>query len=371
MWGGISYPKIKHGMGFNYIPGPLTQYPSIRKVMASQVYDYLSGEIFERPLLPNGVREYTEESTKEFSRYFIYSLQEMKKTLNTDVMIALTGGYDSRTLISLAEQSGIDYECFTFTTEFMNTGGDVELPPQICKLLNRKHRIIGFDKSDFSKERKEKYLRHSSGMAQDGDLHHYTYGQWNRVADGRMGDVTVLYSGIWEIAIEYFSTRTKGLKENPTCYNDIIKAFPDILFDETKNSAIKLWLANIEDSDYRSVMSDANRFYWEQRDGCWMSYIAQSFDMIDHVQMLQPCNCRLFISFLLGWPHDKRLGKEHQKEIIGYNMPELLNILFTDDYPKAKVSITEKITSRLKRYYYYTKWYGMKWVVDKMVREKR
>lgn len=128
------YPKIRHGVGFNYFPGPLTPYNGIKKVLCSQVLNYMTGEIYGRPLFVSDLSQCS-NLTEEFSNRFVYSLKKMQEVLDGDIKVALTGGYDSRTLLSLLHKSGVEFSCYTFETEFNKTGGDFELPQILCKKL--------------------------------------------------------------------------------------------------------------------------------------------------------------------------------------------------------------------------------------------
>lgn len=356
----IRYPKAKHGVGSTFIPGPCTMYPNIRKIMASQVYDFSPGGgragLYERPLLPNGIREKDAETLERFSNCFIHSIREMRKAISGDFKVALTGGVDSRTLLSLIEKSGVDYSCFTFENEFMHSGGDVEIPPVLCETVGRPYSYFSLEKGSYSRKKENEYLHHSAGTARDGDLYEYSHGVWDRVVGGK--ETVVLYSGIWETAVEYF----KGLQKNPTDLQEVLRVFPDMKYDPVRLASLHEWFTLLENSPWRLLITDSDRFYWEQRGGAWMSYISQAFDVVDHGRMIQPCNCRLFLSYLFGWPEEERKAKAHQKEIIGYNMPELLRVPFADDYPRPKIPLYQKIKNRTKKYYYLTRWYGLNWL---------
>ena len=102
---------------------------------------------------------------------------------------------------------------------------------------------------------------------------------------------------------------------------DILEAFPDMKYDEIKKKSLIEWLKWIRKSSFPKMITDSDRFLWEIRNGCWMSYCAQGMDIIDYGKMIQPCNCRLFLSYLFGWPEYMRREKAHQVEIMKYNVP--------------------------------------------------
>ena len=351
--GGYVDPKIRHGIGMNYIPGPFTPYKNIKKVMCSQVLNINTMEVYERPILFSSVKKLNDRTIKEFSAYFIHSLQEMRKTIDGEIKMALTGGYDSRTLLSMIYKAGFDFSCYTFETEYTKGGGDFIIPSILCEKLGIKHQLIRM--GEFDKVKYNAYIKHTAGMANDGDLRHYTYGQYDELSRGKK--INVLYSGIWESFIEYYKKHSNGFQNEPLLLDDIFKAFPDTKLDELKIKGFQWFLEN---KDINKFTTDRNRFYFEERDGCWMSYIAQGFDMINNVQMYQPCNCRLFASYLLAFNFEERVDKIHQQKIIAYNCPKIMDIPYADAYPSATWNLKKKIKNKLRTYYYYMKWYGVK-----------
>lgn len=62
-------------------------------------------------------------------------------------------------------------------------------------------------------------------------------------------------------------------------------------------------------------------FYWDQRNGCWLSAIETGFDLIDHVVSLQPANCRYLMSMLMEFPAEERIINHHQYKIVAKACP--------------------------------------------------
>lgn len=333
------------------------------------MYNYSDQSVEERPIIYGDRKTFSESVIAEFSELFIHSLREMREAVHGEIKVALTGGTDSRTLLSLIKNSGVEFSCYTFETEFMKVGGDIDLPPILCERIDAVHELILLKKKNYSRKRYVEYIKHSAGMANDGDLRHYSYGQYDRLCKGN--DIVVLYSGIWECCIEYYLNHSSGFKKEPLKLQDIIDAFHDLIFDDLKLKSVKWWLEYIHNSKYEKVLTDCNRFYMELRDGCWMSYISQAFDVMEHVTMFQPCNSRLFIRYLIAFPADIRERKEHQKQIIAYNAPELANVPYTDEYEDGKkIKLMNKLkglSNRFNCHYYMIKWYGFKPEICKII----
>ena len=75
-------------------------------------------------------------------------------------------------------------------------------------------------------------------------------------------------------------------------------------------------------------LSACNVFYWEQRNGCWLSEIETGFDLMEHVTSLQPANCRYLMSMLMEFPEDERIMNYHQFRIVEQACPVMAKIPF-------------------------------------------
>ena len=326
---GLSECLYEASEKLNWLPGPLTQYKDIRRLLPSQVYDLYSDSIQGRRLLSEKRINFKNEKERidTFISYFSFSLKNMANLFpEKKILIALTGGYDSRTLLALAKYSGIEFECFTLEHDNI-TKGDIELPQELCQAIKCGYLYLQRNKDNYSAEEEKNYIRHSSGLANDGDKWHYVYGQYQELVR-RFGDIVCLRSSIWETAIEYFrNTIGDEMDVKNVCANFNAHGLQKDSIEEYSR-----WVVKNEQKD----LSLCNRFLWEQRYGSWLSSIEQSFDLMDHIVSLQPLNCRFLIEMLLGFSREDRIIKKHQVKIISEACPELEKIRFNNDKNDGK-----------------------------------
>ena len=137
----------------------------------------------------------------------------------------------------------------------------------------------------------------------------------------------VLRNSIWENVNDYYSHY---------CRDGILnleKVFSGINDDEFLKNSLLEWYNYVEHDDLnRNDLSIWNRMLWELRTGCWLSSIEQSFDMMDCITSIQPCNCRLFLSILAGFGQKDRFEKKHEERIVERVCPRLNKVPYDYQY---------------------------------------
>lgn len=276
-----------------------------------------------RQLLPDGIGEYLDDECRidTFINSFTTSLRNMSLSVgDRKILIALTGGYDSRTLLALAHYADIHYECFTLEHEIM-TIGDAETPQRLCDQLKCPYTYLSRKAEDYSKELVDEYRLHTDGLANDKDMIYYAHRQYQKLCE-KFGKVVFLRSSVWENAVEYYR-KFIGEEFNPEIIYDNYNAPNGTLVHDSLHEYFEWCKLNEQKG-----ISDCNRFYWELREGCWLSSIEQGFDLIDDGISLQPANCRNLLSILMSFPKEERIVKEHQVKIIKTACPEISDIPF-------------------------------------------
>lgn len=345
----IVQPDIIHGFGMDFVPGPLTPVLGINRLLPSQIYDVGDNTISERQLL-NEYTDLNKLSTNELIDKivdtFSTSLCNMRKEVAGNFYLALTGGHDSRTLMSLLEYTGIDYN--TFIMEHDNIClDDITLSERLSKLFNRRHIYIRRIRSDYQKISEQNYIKHTGGMAQDEDLKFFSYGQYQKLSPNSV----ILRSGIWGSVIEYY----RNIINDKIDINLLNHKFEGLQYDELCKKSILSYKRWGEEHPQKYI-NLCNTFFWEQREGAWLSSIEQSFDMMDNLVSLQPCNCRFLLGILLSFDIELRKEKKYQDLIIKKTCPELTAQPYANDMLKKngkrknmKVSI-EKLIRVYRKY---------------------
>lgn len=335
------YPE--NSSQLNYIPGPLTQYDQIKRLLPSQIYDYRFNKLYARQLLPQPRLRYSDEKERisEIVRLLSFSIKNMqKKFSNYRILVALTGGYDSRTVVALAEKSGIEFECFTLEHERMAIG-DIEIPSKICAALNRKYIYLRRNRSDYSSQRDEEYRLHTCGMANDADKGYYAHGQYHKLRDNDK-KIILLRGSVWEISIEYYRKFIGETFDEKKLFEQY-GAKPGSLVWKSLEEYLSWCKENNQEG-----LNDCNRFYWEIRGGCWLSSIEQGFDLLDNMISFHPVNCRYLIGLLLDFPIGERITKLHEKKISVAACPQLKDIPYGTSNVKWKDIIKSLLTKAVR-----------------------
>ena len=340
---GLSSSLYEPGKVMNWMPGPLTPYPEIRRVMPSQIYCYESGETRPRPLLAHARPEIAddEERIRVFTEIFTSSLRNMRQRLvGRKLLLALTGGYDSRSLFALAKKAELDFEAYTLEYDGIFTD-DVELPKELCRLTDTPHRYVRREHSRYDPALEADYLRHTAGLIRDEDRLSYAHGQYQELV-APFGDAVLLRSSVWENVIEYYghSFDTDGPGET---FYDWFCVRPASLEQRSLEEYFAWHKAHPQPG-----LVASNIFLWEQREGCWLSVIESGFDLLPNAVTIQPANCRLLVSLLLDFPLDERKTKFHQARIIRYACPAIADVPFGKDKKPDETAFTI-LQHKLKR----------------------
>lgn len=323
-------PRLRHNFGLDYYPGSGTVYPDTYRLMPSQTYDLIDRKYESRSLyLGNKNYETDEQRLDTVIHYFETILRNLVRTYNGRIMLPLTGGYDSRTMMALLEYSGIDYSAFTLEHENISEL-DREAPPELAKIMNRRYEYRKREGKK-SKERLQDFDRHCDGMAADEDRNFYAYDQYPH--DEKM--TAILRCGVWEC--NYY-----------TIYNWVEKADLNLKKYAKKYVNIR-WRKDMQDSlqryfDY--VKTDEQplkwpvRFYREQRMGCWLSSTEQALTLIPNMDSFQLCNCSCILEILGGVDLELLKGKKYQVRIIEKICPQLLQVTLQNKenkFPKKRL----------------------------------
>lgn len=220
----------------------------------------------------------------------------------------------------MAKYAGIEFECFTLEYDTISIG-DQNVPPKLCEVLGVPHSYIRRQTHKYSESMLKEYRIHTSGLANDEDRLHYAHGQYYELVH-RFKDVIFLRGSLWEVAVEYFQ-KFIGDKFDSESILDHYSANTNSLI----LNSLEDYLNWVKENDQYGINA-CNRFYWEQREGSWLSSIEQSFDLINGALSLQPLNSRRLITMLLGFPKQERMIKQHQLKIISYACPPLENMEF-------------------------------------------
>ena len=358
-----------------WYPAPGTPFKGISRLMPSQSWNIEKKKTAFRQILAEGLPEYhtEEELMDEFIRLFCSSLKNLQAEFpEKKLLIALTGGYDSRTLLALALKAGIDFECYTLEHDRMPLG-DIEYPPKLCSLTGSSYTYYPRHQDRFSPEREEEYLAHLSHMQREQDRTFYAYGQYQELEE-KYGPIILLRSGVWEIAQEYDRRAVPGHADLEPVLN-----YYELSFRSPEAKAFRKFFSWFR--KHPLPLTDTDRYFWEQRCGSWIAESEHGFDIYENTLSLQPLNCRKLITMLFGFPEEERMIKFHQAKITAKLCPEIKDIpygkneVFTNDRLRLAAGTAGKLMRRLRKIGLRRTWHMYRHIaedkiVTKAVRKK-
>lgn len=342
----LKQEKLYDGLSPDFVPGPGTQYDGVKRLMPSQVYDYMSKSVASRALLPEYPIEFgsDEERMRVFTEEFAQGLKNLDKHFEGKTkLITCTGGRDSRVVLAVSEFAGLDYD--TMTLEHDDIGnGDIEIPRQLSKALNRKHYYIKRDKKNLRRSRYDRFDRHICNYEKGPDRDFYAYGQFEELRKAVGSDIVLLRGSVWGIATDYYSKYISELR-----YDVLLGLFPLIRHNPTYQASVKEWLDYVADDTENPMINPAERVFWELREGCWLSTIEETFDIYEGIASVQPINCRRLISLLLGFDVNDRKKKHHEEKITSFAAPQLRDIPYDYQQDSGGVSRGKQISGYIKK----------------------
>lgn len=95
-------------------------------------------------------------------------------------------------------------------------------------------------------------------------------------------------------------------------------------------------------------MTDIDRFFWEEREGSWLSDIEGSYNIYDEIESIQPLNSAYLVLLLLQFDFHERIMKKHQERLTKWFSPRLLEIPY--DMHQEKKAAINKINDGLIKY---------------------
>ena len=309
------------GARMNWLPAPLTPYPQIRRCLPSQTYDLESGEVRSRPLLvPLSLpSDSPDVLTEEFLRVSDASLRNMAQKLSDcALLLALTGGYDSRALFAMLKHAGLSFRAFNLWHDHFSAA-DSALPAQVAESGEVPFEQGARDLSKKNDELEQAYLAFTSGLMLDEDRLFYAYGQYQSLI-AQHGRSALIRGGIWANAVESYGSAFQA--DGP---NDVFYEWFGIPRSSLEADSLAEYFRWTEEHPEAGICP-ADRFYWEQRCGGWLSAIETGFDMLEDTLSFHPMNSRYLLSILLRYPREERLSKAHEARIARAACPAIAGV---------------------------------------------
>jgi hypothetical protein len=312
-------------------PGSLTPFPQVRHSGPNHYLDLLRGA---------SIRFWPDEAIQTVS--IDYAAHEIGRLLSGliraaanrySVFIAVTGGYDSRTLI--AASGGIHGKIRFYTLAYPGIEQfDLRTPARMAKAFGLNYVTEQFEQPD------DKFLESFDLLAS-----RMVRGQCrlNAVSYLRFPSDAVFVEGTASEIIRCFYYRNG---KHPQRVDAAALADQGGFGDAPAALlAFEQWLENVP-TDVGINMLDL--FYWEQRVGNWSAADYQTQEVVRRV--LSPFNCRQILIVGLGTSVDMRQEPyELHRRICEQFLPDILRFRFNTLPPKRLLDFLRRAVRRIRR----------------------
>ena len=321
--------QLTHGEGMDWVPGPASGVHGVCRLLPTQVLD-IDGQV--RPRLPPEPRDRTyDDVLDELESRLTTTLANLASS-GVRLTLPLSAGRDSRLLLAAARHVGVELHSYTFEYPGM-TRADRELPPVLSASAGFPHRSIAWKSPD--PDRIRLFDRHTGMATVDMDRRFFATGQWDEIDEESLD----LGGGVFEVGRCYYYGKLpidRGGTSSEIAQT-VLTNLPSPC--PAGVSAWGEWLATTP----LQIMDWRDRFYLEQRAGCWLSSIGQGLDLVRPTRV-HAASCAHLIAALLSIPeHIRRLGLHHD-HLIRRMEPALAKYPFNP--PGSR---TERVRERLTR----------------------
>lgn len=313
--------KWYHYMMGNYLPGDITSYKEIKRIIPNTYVTY-DGEFKIKRFYPYHKIEMctnSEEYTKVINEASEIMMNNMKLISQKwdDPAISLTGGIDSNTTFAAANGCYDKFKTFSYISMHRESV-DAEKAKEISERFNVPHTVINIPETNDEIKDFDVYkavLEHN-----DGDIGTYKDNELRKKITLINTDVCEIEVKSWisetirAYAYKYFGRKKFKFPLSPRDYSSLYKIFlgnrkllkeTDEYFDEyIRNTQLREHLFNYDESDF---------FVWEMEHGakCGLDIgvMKSCFDITI------PYNNRKLLDLLLRVPLDKRISDQHHLDM--------------------------------------------------------
>ena len=319
-------PKLNHDLSPDFVLGMRTMYQGISRLLPSQWLYYTTGSAHERKVFAysENIKYTVDELFNRFEKLFVNSLQNMGEEFkDSNIFVALSGGYDSRTTLAALQKSGVPFSAFTLEHPNISQG-DIALPPMVCERLGVSYHFIPREKNAYQSAAKQLYQQATEHMVVDEDVNFYAYGQYGRLV--KQKPVVILRNGLWATIREpYFS---KG----PVDRARFRSIFPGLALDANMDASFREYMDYVEASTLNADIALQDRIYLDIRVGCWRADIEGGFDAMEGIESVDPVNSRALLHLLKMLDHEQKVEKKHEVRLTNDMAPQIADIPYEKQY---------------------------------------
>jgi hypothetical protein len=295
----------------NWFPSPGSPLSGFSRLLPDQKLTLSNLELTQRKISLN-----THSGSEILSDYFLRFMHSLD---DGRLMLALTAGLDSRTLLAALIASGQKFETYTHLIN-QKSLIDVETAKQLSDYFGIRHHII--EPSKDLPNLLDTWKNHTLESYSDADNNLLIpRGQFTDFTD----DSVLIRGSCFEIGRRVYHSRLGHLTFKNASSSDIWQAFKLPSPKSRKpHQAFDSWLSWRR--NYTSDLSFPDAFYFDQRLGGWLSSIEQAWDSFSF-KSVHPANSLTAMSALRSAKSHNALRKgKIQKKVTMKLCPEALRI---------------------------------------------
>ena len=328
-------PTVKaSGLSWHLLPSSVAD--GVKKLFCSETLKLSSDRL--TPFFSNRFSDLrnltTEEKCRRVADMLVNAAVNIHQYSGKRITLALTGGKDSRLVLSALCKAGVPFDACTAAHRAISRS-DREMPPKLAARFGINHRYLGAKPMD--EERLADYYRFCGGNHNGVDAFFYASGQFDELDE----DVILLRSGLFEAgqtyARGYTSSDPEGFQKGMTAY------YADLQKSETRDT-LAFWLYTVRQNPIEHL-DIRDRFYVEQRVGGWVAAIEQSLDIHDFTS-IQIANCAALLSVLLSCNEQERGSLALSYQTISLLEPAVLDFAVNKPSPSDRL---RRLLSALKQ----------------------
>lgn len=331
-----NYKKIEYTKGMDWYPAPLTILMDTKKLMYDEILKFTEKSI-ELEKIPKFKNNYSKLNKREkilkLKKYLNTLIKNIQKEFGENILLPLTAGQDSRTILAVCLANNIKFNAYTLEHPSISVADRI-IPLKLSKKIGFSYEFIFELKNNFSKMRELEFEKHTFYQCVDADKRMYVLGQIEELKKFSTKGI-ILRGGIWEFGREFYLGLDEKIKNREEGLKLIQSRFSNVINSKFHEESIKEWLDNILKNPIENL-NFRNRFYLEQRVGSWLASIEQALDLSDY-ERIHIVNCEKILEILNSFSLEEKLEKNIQKELIYLLEPKLL------EFPFNNKTIFEKI----------------------------
>jgi len=287
----------------DWFPAPLCRLNGVKRTVATQYLLLKGGEITPefRENLNFKKNKYEIDRDKKVDllcQYLKTGLKNIQKFSGKEIWLALTGGGDSRTVLSALINQKIPFKTYLFDHPLI-TRGDKEIPFKIAEKNGFSHLYIK-PKCKKSPKLLNEFDTHTFFSLNDANRIFYARKQFEQIPS----NVICIKSAVFEVGRGYYRNRIPN--PNPS-RQDFFRIIPDIGKFENYLKSLNLYFDWCE--EHPIDMSLPDRYYMEERNGGWLANLEQAFEICPW-DSIHIANSAAFVSEMVSLGVQKNNSKE-------------------------------------------------------------